>query len=197
MVAMVSGIVIRRAKTRRRKPVDLFIDECQNFIGDNITFILNELRKYGLHLTLCQQYVGQAMTPQITKSVLSNTSIKLMGASDHGSLQPMSNTTGIAKCQLQKIRGTGNFLIFNKDTNFAAAFMVPKHYVKSRSNNKFYMSPIQWHSLRDHIISSQYRKVVSAKDHTEEDEQRAELSEVIGETRSHKNKFRNPFSNLM
>ncbi|MDI6807217.1 MAG: type IV secretion system DNA-binding domain-containing protein, partial [Candidatus Aenigmarchaeota archaeon] len=37
----------------------LFVDEFQNFVPENFTSILSEVRKYGLCLTLAHQYLGQ------------------------------------------------------------------------------------------------------------------------------------------
>jgi type IV secretory pathway TraG/TraD family ATPase VirD4 len=37
----------------------LFVDEFQDFVPENFTFILSEARKYGLCLTLAHQYLGQ------------------------------------------------------------------------------------------------------------------------------------------
>jgi hypothetical protein len=54
-------------------PVHLFIDEFQNYIAPSIAEILSESRKFGLHLTMAQQYLGQRMDAEFRRGILANT----------------------------------------------------------------------------------------------------------------------------
>jgi hypothetical protein len=54
-----------------RKPFYLYVDEFQNFATDSFAVILSEARKYGLNLTLANQYVSQ-MTPEVRDAVFGN-----------------------------------------------------------------------------------------------------------------------------
>lgn len=80
-LAMVQAYAYRAHKKRRADmvPIHVFIDECHNFISPTINEVLEEARKFGLHLTLCQQYAGQRMDRELTKTVLGNTGVKIAG----------------------------------------------------------------------------------------------------------------------
>lgn len=49
----------------------LFIDEFQNFVTETFCNILSESRKYGLHLTLSNQYINQ-LRPEVKEAVFGN-----------------------------------------------------------------------------------------------------------------------------
>lgn len=78
---MIAGTVFARHRQPQkwRKPVHLIVDECHTMLSKDINLILSEARKYGLHMTLCQQYLGQGMTPQMKNTVLTNTAVKILG----------------------------------------------------------------------------------------------------------------------
>lgn len=54
-----------------RRPFHLYVDEFQNFATDSFAVILSEIRKYGLTLTVANQYVSQ-MTPSVKDAVFGN-----------------------------------------------------------------------------------------------------------------------------
>lgn len=54
-----------------RKPFYLYVDEFQNFATDSFATILSEARKYGLNLTVANQYVSQ-MEPTVRDAVFGN-----------------------------------------------------------------------------------------------------------------------------
>ncbi len=54
-----------------RKPFYLYVDEFQNFATDSFAVILSEARKYGLNLTVANQYVAQ-MTESVRDAVFGN-----------------------------------------------------------------------------------------------------------------------------
>lgn len=55
----------------QRKPFYLYVDEFQNFATDSFAVILSEARKYGLNLTVANQYVSQ-MNPVVRDAVFGN-----------------------------------------------------------------------------------------------------------------------------
>jgi hypothetical protein len=55
----------------QRTPFYLYVDEFQNFATDSFTAILSEARKYGLNLTVANQYIAQ-MLPQVKDAVFGN-----------------------------------------------------------------------------------------------------------------------------
>lgn len=54
-----------------RRPFYLYVDEFQNFATESFAVILSEARKYGLNLTVANQYVAQ-MTDQVRDAVFGN-----------------------------------------------------------------------------------------------------------------------------
>lgn len=54
-----------------RRPFHLYVDEFQNFATDSFAVILSEIRKYGLTLTVANQYVSQ-MAPSVKDAVFGN-----------------------------------------------------------------------------------------------------------------------------
>lgn len=81
VVSQLKCMALKRQKQDKSKrvPVHVLIDECHNFIGKSTETILAEARKYGLHLTLAQQIVGQGMDADLQKILIGNTEIKIMG----------------------------------------------------------------------------------------------------------------------
>lgn len=54
-----------------RRPFYLYVDEFQNFATDSFAVILSEARKYGLNLTVANQYISQ-MTDPVRDAVFGN-----------------------------------------------------------------------------------------------------------------------------
>ncbi len=54
-----------------REPFYLYVDEFQNFATDSFATILSEARKYGLNLTVANQYIAQ-MLPEVRDAVFGN-----------------------------------------------------------------------------------------------------------------------------
>ncbi|MBQ6394249.1 type IV secretory system conjugative DNA transfer family protein [Candidatus Saccharibacteria bacterium] len=54
-----------------RRPFYLYVDEFQNFATDSFATILSEARKYGLNLTVANQYIAQ-MTDSVRDAVFGN-----------------------------------------------------------------------------------------------------------------------------
>jgi hypothetical protein len=72
LVAHIQKAALARADTYARKNFYLYLDEFQNYTTDNIKDILSESRKYGLCLTLANQYLEQISSN--LKSAVLNTS---------------------------------------------------------------------------------------------------------------------------
>ncbi len=58
-------------KIEDRRPFYLYVDEFQNFATDSFATILSEARKYGLNLTVANQYISQ-MTDTVRGAVFGN-----------------------------------------------------------------------------------------------------------------------------
>jgi hypothetical protein len=59
------------AEISDRRPFYLYVDEFQNFATDSFAVILSEARKYGLNLTVANQYISQ-MTESVRDAVFGN-----------------------------------------------------------------------------------------------------------------------------
>lgn len=71
-----------------RRPFYLYVDEFQNFATDSFAVILSEARKYGLNLTVANQYISQ-MPPEVKDAVFGNVGsmvVLRVGAEDGGAL---------------------------------------------------------------------------------------------------------------
>jgi hypothetical protein len=55
----------------KRRPFYLYVDEFQNFATDSFAVILSEARKYGLNLTIANQYISQ-MSEAVRSAVFGN-----------------------------------------------------------------------------------------------------------------------------
>ncbi len=72
-----------------RRPFYLYVDEFQNFATDSFSVILSEARKYGLNLTIANQFISQ-MEPEVKDAVFGNVGSIIsfrVGAEDATSLQ--------------------------------------------------------------------------------------------------------------
>lgn len=86
-LAAMSRADIERIEDRRA--FYLYVDEFQNFATDSFAVILSEARKYGLNLTVANQYVSQ-MTPEVRDAVFGNVGSLIsfrVGADDAQMLQ--------------------------------------------------------------------------------------------------------------
>jgi hypothetical protein len=99
-----------RLPEAERVPVHVFIDECQNFLSASIAVILKEARKYGVHLTLAQQILGDGMSPDLLKAILGNTAVKITGINALFTLKKIAEETGADLDDLQAL-STGYFHI--------------------------------------------------------------------------------------
>lgn len=91
LVTKIQMAAMSRADVRaeERSPFYLYVDEFQNFATDSFATILSEARKYGLCLTVANQYTSQMM-PQVKDAVFGNVGTIIafrMSADDATSMQ--------------------------------------------------------------------------------------------------------------
>lgn len=132
IVALTQSIAISRAKEEKikRVPTYLFIDEFTNYTTKSIKAILEESRKYSLHLIVATQLLWKNIDPILKESILSNTNIKVIGANSYFQQIALSKETGIAKEKLLDL-WVWSFYIKSK---FSKAFLykVPKIFIWNR-----------------------------------------------------------------
>lgn len=93
-----------------RRPIMCYIDECQNFLTERIDKVLSEARKYGLHLFLANQFLGQIESLRLRASILANTSIKCCGKTSIGDFEKMSKELGYDSRKAPRL-GKGKFIV--------------------------------------------------------------------------------------
>ncbi len=73
LVTKIQMAAMSRADTSmdERSPFYLYVDEFQNFATDSFATILSEARKYGLNLTVANQYIAQ-MLPEVRDAIFGN-----------------------------------------------------------------------------------------------------------------------------
>ena len=83
IVGLLRIIALQRTNiaVHKRVPILLFIDEFQNFISSNIEKALTQLRKYGLHLILANQYVWQQISTALQKTLFAS-GVKIAGKNE-------------------------------------------------------------------------------------------------------------------
>jgi len=65
------------------------LDECHNYIGESIQHVLTEGRQFKIYLALASQTLGQNMSSELKKIVLSCTNTKFVGRNDVDSYKGM------------------------------------------------------------------------------------------------------------
>lgn len=112
IVAHMTSIAKRRARIdeAKRVPCHLFVDECQLFVNPKMGEILTQLRKYGLHLTLANQFVGQSMDTDLKNALTSSTNIKFVGMNNVDSLSSLGKEIGVELEVLQTLK-VGEFYL--------------------------------------------------------------------------------------
>lgn len=141
----------------KRVPVHVFVDECQNYITESIEEILNEARKYRVHLTLAQQILGYGMEPETRKVVLSNTAVKITGRNARHTLDAMAKETDAPIEELERLR-VGEFHIKSGARKSVKARM-PTHRLKTKGG----MTAEEWETVQTDQIARYYRPVASMK----------------------------------
>ncbi len=86
LVANIKSLV-RKRDPEKSLPTFVFIDECQNLVSGSFEYMLSQLRKYGLHLILANQYVNQ-LGDQV-EAVKKNTAIKIVGGDEADDIKSM------------------------------------------------------------------------------------------------------------
>ena len=167
LIAYIQGLALQRDPNRENTPVHLFADECQNFITDAVETILNEGRKFGLHLTLVQQQVGYGMSDELKRTVLGNCNIVLAGSNDPRSQNDIAKRTGASLEDLGQL-GQGRFLLYvdsRKATTPAYLVQVSSHLI----DDKNAMSVDEWEEVKTRQLERYYRPIDDSPGHVGEE----------------------------
>lgn len=167
LLGMMQGFSFQRQDTpeKLRVPTHLFLDEFHNFVTPSIQTVLDESRKYGLHLTLVQQFFGQKTSTAIRASIMNNTAIKICGTGESTSLEAMAKVMiGATKEDLQNCE-RGEFFIKVKKQGGILQQAFGTHYARPFRNNisllgfRNTMSGKEWQALKGYQIENHYRSL--------------------------------------
>jgi hypothetical protein len=94
-----------------RVPVYLYLDEFHNFVSPGVKELFTELRKFGLHLTIAQQYEGQEGNRDIATAIAANTAVKIVGrTADPASALKMASKVLVDETAVRHLR-IGEFFV--------------------------------------------------------------------------------------
>lgn len=155
LLALIQSAILKRAQSAKscRVPVYLFIDEFQNYISSSIAEILAESRKYALHMTMAQQYLGQQMNTDFRRGVLANTDVKITGKSASDSRAAIARETGITEAELDRL-DVGQFFV-KVGSRPAFRLNVP-HFLVGMNNA---MTPQDWQETKNRQLEDFYRPI--------------------------------------
>ncbi len=165
VIALMQSAILKRAQSAKSKriPVHMFIDEFQNYVSPSLEEILAESRKYGLHMTLAQQYIGQRMDTSFKRGLLANTQIKIAGMSAIDSRAAIAKETGVKDEELAKL-GVGQYYI--KVGNKPAFKLYAPTFLLG---NKNAMDWEDWHGVKEHQLDAYYRHTKAVCDEVRTD----------------------------
>jgi len=150
-----------------RKPWMVYIDECQNFLTPRIDKILAEARKYGLHLTMANQYINQIENIRLRSSILANTNVKCLGLSSNKDYDLMAKEMGF-KNKETPILGKGRFIV--KVGSFSPIAIKAYDFLVDTKGSS-YINREQHRQRLNQILKKYYTKsLLKSKDNTQENE---------------------------
>lgn len=123
LVCLIQGYSEKKQNFDNPFPVFLFMDEVQNYITPTIEDMMAESRKYGLHMVLANQILGQKMDGEMKRIILGNTAIKVGGDMEEDSMKVMGKAMGgLSSKDFDKLPKY-NFFIHNRENKKAGARM--------------------------------------------------------------------------
>lgn len=181
-----------------RRPFYLYVDEFQNFATDSFAVILSEARKYGLNLTVANQYVAQ-MTDSVRDAVFGNVGTTI-------SFRVSADDAPVLAKQFEPIFDASDLLQLN-NRNFVISMIVNGEKVPAFSATtlsipdtpKDNLSAIIEHSRENYARarteveneiretigqSTKYKRELSDSGRQEDDAARQGYSEPVAETKN-------------
>ena len=167
LLALIKGFVMKRINTPKklRKSIYCFVDEFQNFTTPSIGKIMAEARKYGLHMVLSHQQMGQDMDNKMRRVITGNTAVKIAGDNEPDSIDFMCKQMGdLGPKDFEQLPKFSLFT-YNKDNKKAGVSMVrvPDFLVDQKP--PFYMSKPELKAFLLYMVhkSGYYKKVEPVK----------------------------------
>lgn len=153
VVGMLRIIAIQRSKIpiENRTSTFFYIDEFQNFVSEDIEKALTQLRKYGLHLVLANQYVGQNIDTSLQKALFSS-GVKIIGKNEMKTAKAAGSEIGVPNEDIKSLK-VGEFYL-QSESYPALKIKVPS--VLLGNNNS--MSNEEWEQVEAHNLGLYYKK---------------------------------------
>lgn len=147
--AAIFSHVIGRPSSKRR-PIHVFIDECQYFVCPTVSDILGEARKFGLYLTLATQRV-ERLSPALQDAILGNVGTLWIGGSRHVTAEKMAKETDVSADQIRLLRRLEFFHVTDSGPTRRqrVVFLGDRHAMKKR----------QWGQVLKHQAKRFYRAI--------------------------------------
>jgi len=156
LVTLIHSEAMQRVNTevRYRVPVHCFIDEFSNYVTPSMGEALEEARKFGLHLTMAQQYYGQHMDTKFADSVMGNTMVKIVGRNEDKTTTKMSSSFKIPSADMSRLF-TGEFWVKSGDVAKPYKLYCPKFLLGGKNA----MTGEQWEIVKELQFQRYYRLV--------------------------------------
>ena len=130
VLSLLQAVALGRAHipARFRVATHVFVDEFHNFVSDYFGEIMEELAKFGLHMTLAQQYAGQGddMSAKLRESILVNTAVKVAGRSSSVAAKRLAAEFSVSLDELRSM-DTGRFYVQSLSMPFMQPVTTPTH----------------------------------------------------------------------
>lgn len=158
-------------KGQYKVPALTYIDEFHHFVSPDIETALTGLRKYGIHFTLCHQFIGQGDIDTALQKALFSTGVQFIGANETSTLKRAEQELNIPLEELKKLK-KGEFYIKCNDSSHACKIQVPSLLVGDNNS----MTDEEWEELKKYSL--RYYQKIEDINHVQ--------SEIIEEDNSNK-----------
>lgn len=176
----------KREYSTHRPSVFVYIDEFQRFTTKSINVGLTQLRKYGFHFTLATQGFGQGLDTETTKTVLSNSNIKIVGR--NGSYDDLNKMTKYIDTDIDSLKRLKRGQFYIKIGSTSSQFVeVPSNLIDNTAN----MKPEQWAKVKAEQLEKYYTpKATATVNIIEQDEPQRE--QATGDQKDPLKEFNKP-----
>ncbi len=137
-----------------RRPIFLYLDECQRFMNTHVVNALQQARKFGLHLCLAFQDSGQFPNTSFGEALLSNTGIKICGSASYKDLNMFCKEVPRTKIDEIPALSRGRFLVKIADY---APMILTAHSFLVKLKGRSYLSGSKYKKRVDRQLREHYR----------------------------------------
>lgn len=168
IVSTLQTIAFKRENVREDKRVSTFafIDEFQNYVTSSIESILSEARKYGVHLVLSHQSIGQINDTKLRDTLLGNTGIKAVGTSSKKTLRIMADEINIGLKEFAELQPFEFYIDAQspKAGKTSKPYRIkPSSYLAKRSS-KYYQNREEQKAIQAYQIKKYYASILIDQD---------------------------------